>query len=115
MTDFAPFPVAEQFPSLNGPAQAEKRTRGPRRAIVTDPANLGAAAALAEAPKKRMGRPKKAAEPVQQAPALSGLFQILAGLQSSDVVPLTSCYDILAALPPADRVRVLGFLNRVWG
>lgn len=121
MTDqFAPFPTnTPPLPGTmhasvqpNGPVQAEPKKRGPRRqadkfSINNDPA------AVPEAPKK-MGRPKKEAAQAQ-APALSSLFQILAGLQSSDVVPLTSCYETLAALPVEDRTRVLGMLNRVWG
>jgi len=109
---FVPFPVSEQFPGQipNGPAQAEPKRRGPRRS-----ANPNATVEVQQAPAKRMGRPKKVTETAAPPLALSSLFTVLAGLQSSDVVPLTSCYDTLAAMPPADRVRVLGFLNRVWG
>lgn len=131
-TPFAPFPTTEQFPAQwNGPAatatDAPKR-RGPRRTgsmpelaapysgATSEALGGDLYASVAAKVLKPKGRPKKVVEaPVQQAPALSSLFQILAGLQTADVVPLTSCYELLAALPPPDRSRVLGMLNRVLG
>lgn len=84
---------------------AEPKKRGPRRQS-GDSGNY-------MPPQKRKGRPKKKAVAPTAAPNLSSLFQILAGLQSDDVVPLTSCYELLAALPPEGRSRVLGMLNKV--
>lgn len=139
-TDFPPFPTNTFAPtelpvtrhaagivqigtSSDNPnaTQEEPRRRGPRRhttAGIDEQAARTAnpnATVEAEAPAKRKGRPPKAAA-VPGAPlSTASLFQVLAGLQSADVVPLTSCYETLNALPPEDRSRVLGFLNRVLG
>jgi hypothetical protein len=116
MTDTVPFPTFQPTapqPS-NGavPEPDAPRRRGPRRQAAEGEPN--------EAP-KRKGRPPKVPGSASwtkwdSAPlSPASLFQVLAGLQTTDVVPLTSCYETLSVLAPEDRARVLGFLNRVLG
>lgn len=113
MTETVPFPTFQPtVPQPSNGAAPEPdapRKRGPRRQAAEGEPN--------EAP-KRKGRPPKipgSASWTSAPLSPTSLFQVLAGLQSSDVVPLTSCYEILSVLAPEDRARVLGFLNRVLG